>query len=105
MVNCNSVRRIWRNVLPGTPFDGLDLLGFIHRDMHTNDRVLLAMILFGVYEFCRFWNHAGHQHNYGPTRTPHAIIHFAITGTASNNGLHTRRALSTLRSILVSPIL
>ena len=88
----------------GPLFDVLDLLGFIHRDMHANDRALLAIILFGVYEFYRFWNHAGHQHSYGIARTPHAIIHFAITGTASNNGLHTRRALATLRFILVSPI-
>ena len=46
IVNCSSIRRIWHNVLPGIPFDGLDMLGFIHRDMHVNDRVLLSIILF-----------------------------------------------------------
>ena len=86
-------------------FDGLEILGFVIRDHDTRTRVLLSIILHGVYEFCRFWRFSGVQHTYGEARVPHAIIHFAITGSASHNNVHTRHALHTLRALLSSPIL
>ena len=62
-INCNAVRRIWRCFLH-PPFDGLELLGFIEREHRAQTRVDIICILFGVFEFVRFWSHNGGAHQY-----------------------------------------
>ena len=90
-------------LLPNYTFDGLDLLGFTDRDYCIEDRVLLAILLHGIYEFVRFWSHSARNHHYDDHTVVHAIIHFAITGNASHNQILTRNALNKLRLLLARP--
>ena len=101
MINCNAVRTIWRRAFPTTPFDSLDLLGFIDRAFTLQQRVLACTLLYGVYEFHRFWSHQSHTHPYTPLQLPSAIIHFIIAGTAEYRSPTMRTALATFRALLV----
>ena len=103
IANCSTIRRIWAMLFPNLAFDGLDLIGFTTRDYCIEDRVLLSILLHGIYDFVRFWSHSERQHYYDDHTLVHAIIHFAITGNASHNQILTRNALNKLRMLLVRP--
>ena len=102
MINCTSVRKIWRSMHVNVPFDHLEILGFVDRVVGPTDRVMSACIMFGVFEFHRFWSHQPSAHTHDVAHLPHAIIHFALAAMCQRNSSILRECLMRMRRSLAA---
>ena len=103
-INCSVVRRLWRKLIPDHVFDGLELLGFVEREHNVQVRIDCLCLMFGLYEFVRFWSHANSTHNYTHTSLPIAIIHFAITSISQHRNPHITNTIQRMRAMLSTGI-
>ena len=100
MINCGAIRQLWRVIHPEHPFDGLELLGFMSREHHTQDRITLLCMMFGIFEFHRHWSHQPTDHHFSIAETARAIAHFAINSISQHRDSLVRHSIVVIRSAI-----